>query len=259
MDLYQHFRPEEKPVIREMLGWADVVKTRYIPKRSDFLDPREQDIARSVIGSDPDVTLSFWGGSEHAERQRLLLTPPYGEPADSDYGLVLFSLDYPSKFNTLNHPDLLGALMNLGLRREKFGDLLQEGDEVQMVAAEEVAAYIQFHLTQVGKSPVTLREIPLSDMLQVTQSWDETNSTVSSLRLDAVAAQIYHVSRGKMGPLIQKGFVKVNWKVIEQPAFLLKEGDHVSIRGMGRSKLIAVCSKTKKDKWRIITGKLSRK
>lgn len=259
MDLYQHFHANEKPLINEMLEWAADVKTRYIPKRSDFLDPREQDIARSVIGADADVTLSFWGGTENAERKRLLLLPPYEQPEDNDYGLVLFSLEYPRKFASISHPDLLGALMSLGIKREKFGDLLLKDGQVQVMAAEEIAAYIQINLTEVGHSPVKLEEIPVTEMLEVTERWDEHDGTVSSLRLDAVAAEIYHVSRGKVTPLIQKGLVKVNWKVIDQPAFLLNEGDHVSIRGMGRSKLIAVSGKTKKDKWRIVTGKLDRK
>ncbi|HET7615908.1 MAG TPA: RNA-binding protein, partial [Bacillales bacterium] len=35
MELYQHFRPDEKPFIDEVLGWRDAVKERYLPKRSD--------------------------------------------------------------------------------------------------------------------------------------------------------------------------------------------------------------------------------
>jgi RNA-binding protein YlmH len=47
----------------------------------------------------------------------------------------------------------------------------------------------------------------------------------------------------------------VNWKVVEQPSFVLEEGDELSVRGKGRSKLLSVEGRTKKDKWRITTGK----
>lgn len=256
MDLYQHFRDDEKPWVNKVLDWIDIVKTRYMVKRSDFLDPREQDIVRSVIGADPDISLSFWGGSVHAERQRLCLSPPYEPPANNDYGLVLFLLEYPHKFATISHPDLLGALMSLGVKREKFGDLLMADGQVQVVAAEEIADYIQMHLTEVGHHPVKLKEIPVANIIETAESWDEHDGTVSSLRLDAVAAEVYHMSRGKIVPLIKKGLVKVNWKVIDQTAFLLQEGDHISIRGFGRGKLIEVSGKTKKDKWRVMTGRL---
>lgn len=255
VELYQHFRPEEKPFIDELLDWAEDVKERFIPRRSDFLDPREQHIARSVIGGDPDITWTFAGGSSHAERRRLLLAPPYDPPHEEDAGLVLFSVDYPKKFATLTHRDLLGALMSLGIKREKFGDLLFLNGQVQFVAAEEIAEFTRLNLTEVGNSPVTLREMPLADIFDVPESWQEQSVTVSSLRLDAVIATIYGQSRAKNVPLIRKGFVKVNWKVIEDPSYPVQSGDVLSVRGRGRSKLLNVEGKTKKGKYRMTVGR----
>jgi RNA-binding protein YlmH len=255
MELYQHFRPEEKPFIDEVLGWAEEVKERYIAKRSDFLDPRQQDIVKAVIGNDAEITVLFSGGSPDAERKRLLLLPPYHRPDDPDYGLALFSVDYPQKFASIGHRDLLGALMSLGVKREKFGDLLFENGQVQLVVAEEIAEYVRLNLTEVGNIPVKLTKIPLTEILTVSEMWREQSGTVSSLRLDAVLAEIHRQSRAKMTPFIEKGLVKVNWKTVETPSYPLKGGDYLSVRGMGRSKLIAVLGQTKKEKWRIITGK----
>lgn len=259
MELYQHFRPEEKSFIDEVLGWAEEVKERYLPKRSDFLDPRKQDIVKAVIGGDAEVTVSFSGGSPDVERKRLLILPPYYEEEDLDYGLVLFSVDYPQKFASIGHRDLLGALMSLGVKREKFGDLLFGDGQVQIVVAEEIAEYVRLNLTEVGNSPVKLTEIPFTEILTVSETWREQTGTVSSLRLDTVLAEIYRQSRAKITPFIQKGLVKVNWKTIETPSYPLKAGDYLSVRGMGRSKLIAVEGQTKKGKWRILTGKPNEK
>ncbi|HEX7066510.1 MAG TPA: RNA-binding protein [Bacillales bacterium] len=254
MDLYQHFRPEEKPFIDEIAGWAEEVKTRYIPKRSDFLDPRQQDIVKAVIGDDSETIISFSGGSEHAERKRMLLLPPYYQSEDEDHGLTLFELNYPRKFNSIDHRDLLGALMGLGLKREKFGDLLFKDGQVQLVAAKEIASYVQLNLTEVGSSPVELEEAPLQDILVVPETWSEQGGTVSSLRLDAVLSEVYRLSRAKITPFIRKGYVKVNWKTVEQPSYSLRTGDYLSFRGKGRSKLLAVEGPTRKGKQRITIG-----
>lgn len=254
MALYQHFRPDEKPFIDEILEWAEDVRTRFIPKLSDFLDPRQQHIASTIIGGDAEVTLSLAGGSSMAERKRVLLLPPYYREEDKDHGLALFSVDYPSKFASIGHRDLLGSLMGLGLKREKFGDLLLKDGQVQFVVAREIAEYVELNLTKVGKTPVKLARVPLEEILTVDKQWDERSGTVSSLRLDAVLAEVYHWSRSKSTEFIQKELVKVNWKIVNQPSYPLESGDELSVRGKGRCKLIAVEGETKKGKWRIVTG-----
>lgn len=254
MNLYQHFRPEEKPFIDELMDSVEDVLQRYSPKRFDFLDPRQQQMAYEVIGSDEEVTLSFAGGSPHAERKRLLLLPPY-QPVDMEaHNLMLFTVEYPRKFTTIGHRDLLGSLMSLGLKREKFGDLLFKDEQVQFVVAEEIAEYVKLNLTKVGTSPVSLKETSLDDILIVPKVWKEQSGTVSSLRLDTVLSEIYNTSRGKSSEWIGKDLVKVNWKTVSQPSYSLQAGDQLSVRGKGRSKVIEIEGKTKKGKWRIISG-----
>ncbi|WP_369403396.1 S4 domain-containing protein [Gracilibacillus boraciitolerans] len=62
-------------------------------------------------------------------------------------------------------------------------------------------------------------------------TWQEKTTTCASLRLDVLIKEIYQVSRQQALQLIKKGFVKVNFQTIDQPAFLLEEEDLLSIRG----------------------------
>ncbi len=62
MALYEHFRKEERPFVEQASEWKEQVETRYESKLTDFLDPREQDILRSIIGNDEVVKLEFFGG-----------------------------------------------------------------------------------------------------------------------------------------------------------------------------------------------------
>src|SRR5699024_11983627 len=80
--------------------------------------------------------------------------------------------------------------------------------------------------------------------------------TVASLRLDAVLKSIYNMSRKDAASVIAAEHVKVNFKVIDDAKFILQEGDMLSVRGKGRSKLVRINGKTKKGKWRITAAVL---
>jgi len=255
MDIYQHYRKEEHAFIDKVVGWKDAVEQQYSPKLTDFLDPRETEIVRSVIGNGPDVLVECFGGSETSERKRVFIFPSYYQPEEADFQLSLFQLDYPSKYVSIEHRQVLGTLMSIGLKRTKYGDILFNDDIVQLVVAKEIADFIKMNLQSIGKATIALRERSLSQIITTTEEWGEQSVSVSSLRIDTVIAAIYNVSRQKGQALIQSGLVKVNWKVIENPSFECKERDLFSVRGYGRSKLISIEGKTKKEKWRIIVGK----
>ncbi|MFC7392479.1 RNA-binding protein [Scopulibacillus cellulosilyticus] len=256
MSIYQHFRDDEKPFIDTILDWQDFVMTRYAPKCTDFLDPRQQEILRLVIGSQGEVNAHFFGGFEAAERKRALLVPEYFQVQQESFGLSLFELDYPAKFAKITHRELLGSLLGLGLVRDKFGDLLFKDDCIQFLAAQEVADFVAAHLTHVGKVGVSCKEKPLSEILHIETHWDEAAGTVSSLRLDTVLSEIYKLSRTKIAGHIESGGVKVNWKTVEKTGYELAPGDYLSVRGFGRSRLFAVEGVTKKGKQRIRYGRL---
>lgn len=207
-----------------------------------------------MIGNDEEVNILFFGGASFVERKRAFLYPPYFQPEQEDFALTLFSVRYPSKFVSLEHRQVLGSLMSLGLKRGKFGDILIKDEDVQFVVAKEIADYIRLHFHAVGKTKISLEEKPLTEMIVLEEQWKEATITVSSLRLDAVLSQAFGVSRQNVQSLIENGLVKVNWKIVEQAHLECKEGDTLSARGLGRLKMIAIDGKTKKDRWRIQVG-----
>jgi RNA-binding protein YlmH len=253
--IYQHFRGEERHFIDQVLEWKETVQNQYSPKLSDFLDPREQEIVASVIGENADVKVSFLGGVEDTERKRALLYPDYFQPDQEDFKLMLFEIQYASKFINLQHRQVLGSLMSLGLKRSKFGDIRFFKDNVQLVCASEIADYLKANFQEIGRAKINLKEKGLNELIPQTEDIQELMTTVSSLRLDVVCSAIYNVSRQKIQPLIANGFVKVNWKTVDSVSFECREGDTLSVRGYGRSSITAVEGKTKKDKWRLIVHK----
>lgn len=255
MSIYQHFRPEEREFIDQVQQWKDYVQRNYSEKLTDFLDPREQEIVKSIIGQQADIGWAFDGGTGGAERKRALIYPDYFQPEARDFQIKLFEIHYPSKFISIEHRQVLGSLMSLGLKRGKFGDILINGDQVQFFAASEVADYINMQLESVGRASISLKELDLKEAVQIDESWLETSLTVSSLRLDTIVSAFFNISRQKSQTIIQQGLTKVNWTVIESTSFDCREGDTISVRGFGRAKIISIEGKTKKEKWRILGGK----
>ncbi|MFD1447028.1 YlmH family RNA-binding protein [Oceanobacillus profundus] len=257
MDIYQHFRKEEQPFIDQVLSWKERVEQTFQPKLTDFLDPREQQLVEMLVGlNNPELKLDKHGGGLNTERKRMVIAPFYEEIAEESFQLTLLQTTYPDKFITIEHRDVMGAFLSMGIKRTKLGDIYAADGLIQIVLADEVSPYVTANLNAIKKATVTFGEQPLTLLKEKQERWVEADKTVSSLRLDAVIKEIYHISRKDASALIEKLQVKVNHKVVDDTKFQLQEGDMISLRGKGRSKLTAINGMTKKDKWKISIASL---
>lgn len=254
--IVQHFRKEEQPFIETAFGWVREVEDAYAPKLTGFLDPREQFIVETIVNN-AGLSYDAYGGFLKPERERLLIYPDYYEPETDDYQVALFSINYPAKFVTLEHRDILGSLMSLGIDRSKFGDIRLQDDIAQFAVVDELKDYLAANFNSIGKSKVRIEQLDSSvALIDSMESWTEELYTISSLRLDAVVAAIMNSPRQKAVTLVQNDKVKVNHTVRNQPAFELNELDSLSVRGAGRFKILSIEGRTRKDKIRVLIGVL---
>lgn len=257
MDLYQHFRKEEYPFIDQVMSWKEDVERVYEVRLSDFLDPREQDILASLVGTNPDTAkFEFYGASSYAERKRAIIAPFYEEPKAEDFQVTVLEAAFPAKFVQLAHRDVMGAFLSLGIKRKKLGDIAIDEGKIQIAVAAEIASYVTANLTMIKHAKIRLEEVPADRFRIEPGEWKEADKTVSSLRLDTVLGEIYKLSRKDAQEAISKGIVKVNYRTVEDAKFALHPGDLISLRGKGRSKLISVNGETKKEKLRISVARL---
>ncbi len=256
MSLYNHFRRDEQPFVDRVFEWIGQVRDRYQTRVTDFLDPRQVFITRSLVGRETDVHVGFEGGYEEAERVRAVICPEFIQPELQDFQLSLLQISAISAFDRLEHRDFLGAILSLGLKRDKFGDLIMMDErQCQLVVAAETAEYVRVHLNRVGRSPVHVEGIDLQQIRPPQQKLEKTVITVSSPRLDAVLSDVYHLSRAKVLTPIRNGRVKVNWKVTDQPDTPLQQGDVVSFKGYGRFRITGWQGQTKKGRLILEIGK----
>lgn len=240
-ELYAHFRPDEKAFVDRAWDWVERAALRRETKRTDFLDPRQAFILSSLAGHSGDVALRFDGGYPEAERRRAIVTPDFRDPADEDAGIAVLAISSADKrIGELDHGDYLGALLGLGVKREKIGDLHVRPDGCHALVAEEIAVFLETHLRQVHRVQVTAEIVPLSELRVVPVTLEESVLSVASLRLDGVASDVFRLSRSKVVEPIRAGRCRVNWKTEEDPSVQLRAGDVVSLKGFGRFKVIGV-------------------
>ncbi len=254
--ILHHYRKEEVPFVEKVIDWANKASITHQTIRTDFIDPRQLIIIQSIINGYMDLKLFYDGGYVDAERVRVLIAPDYYIQQADDMGLAFFRVKGENKFEALQHRDYLGALLNIGLKREKFGDILLSDSNNQLIIAEEVADYVEMKFSKIGHTKVQLERINQDLLCPPDQRLEQVIVTTTSLRVDAIVSQLYHQSRAKVVEWIKRGYLKVNWQVIERIDYTLKKGDVVSFRGFGRFTFLDEEGITKKERIRLKIGKL---
>ncbi len=216
------------------------------PVFSDFLDARQIALVQSVFPFWRD-RIRFFGGIQNAERQICCLEFGYEE-----FPVRLLEI-CSSQINKITHGDILGSLMGLGMKRQKIGDILT-GERLIVAVKEEVAEYICMELTQISRYPVTVKILD-GFTVERKQQFSSRSTTVSSLRLDCLVADIAHLSREKAKAYIISGKVKVNHFEEVNYKRLLGEGDVLSLSHVGRFVVDTVDGFTKKDRIKITIKK----
>jgi len=211
---------------------------------SKFLTPAEASLVRNHFKYHR-VELYFDGGFNSAERVRAVFTnPDWGEYARAD----LFSVLQLKHRDPLTHRDILGALMALGIARDTIGDIVCEPQASVLVCLPEMGGYISENLTKAGRVGVSVSEIGLDALPDKQENLTIKTDTVASLRLDAVLCAAFGLSRSKATQLISAGRANVDHQPCLQPTKELTEGTLLSIRGLGRVKLLEIGGESRKGR-----------
>ncbi|SCW49122.1 RNA-binding protein YlmH, contains S4-like domain [Paenibacillus tianmuensis] len=253
--LYAHFHPDEHRFVDKAAEWVERAGQHTV-KLTDFLDPRQTFILTTLANRNPDVQIRFDGGHPGAERKRALVAPDYRVLDDEEMGISLIEItSEDEKLKELDHGDFMGAILGLGIKRDKIGDIYVREDGCHFLVASEIADYIRLNLSQVHRLYVRTEHLPLDKLKATETKLDEMFLSVASLRLDGIVSDVYRLSRAKVLVPIKAGRCKLNWTQEEDPSKPLKQGDVVSLRGFGRFKVLEVEGLTKKGRYRLKIGK----
>ena len=241
--LLQHIPDEKILTLKKLVDKIEIVINKHEILSTDFLDPYEVELHKSILNRFSEISYSIWGGFKEAERQSILIYPQY--MFKCDYPINKFSLE---KIN-ISHKDILGALLGLGIAREKIGDIVINDDYIHFFVKSEISKYIEFNLKKIGRFNISFCD---ANFYYKENEYNNFNIIISSLRLDAFISAVTKESRSTALKLVQSGRVKVNFKTEYKSNFNLSENDLISIRKYGRFIFHKIENKTKKDKYVII-------
>lgn len=247
----QNLDSERKLFLSQISDFAERALKLQEPQWTDFLEPPDREQAQAVLGWNPKVRYNSWGGYSKAERRRIVIYPDYYIVETIQPALAFLEISTKSP-EPLSHRDYLGAILSMGLKREKFGDLLINSSGCQLVLVPEMVNFLKTHLSKVGNHPVVLEEIDPEQLNPPEQREKIIRSTVASLRLDAIAGLGFGESRTKMVKEIRSERVKVNWKVEKNPDAVLEPATVISIRGRGRVIFKEITGTSKKGRIGIV-------
>ncbi len=244
--------PEEREVVARVIDLGEMAIKNRAPRVTGFYDPYRIHLVTRVVNSIPGLSVGVDGGYPVAERSRALIFPGNLDQEELDFGLAFIEIKGNFRFARVTHRDYLGALLGLGIQRDKLGDILVGEDGARVVVASEVAGYITGGLASVGRTRVSVREIQREELDPPAPRVKEIKATVQSLRLDALAAQGFGLSRSKIAREITASKVYLNWRPCQDPSARVDPGDVISVRGRGRVEVVDTAGKTKKGRTSVI-------
>ena len=234
---------------------------------SPFFSPREQYFAMQYLTRCGVRALSF-GGVRGAERRRLYLLPDYMEAEEDTLPEVLAEFGVESDisavlvqgsgYRTLTHRDFLGSLLGLGVSRAVLGDILVEEQRNAVLLCENaIVPFLLSHVERVGNDKVRtslLSEEALGS-LSVTHRTSSISDTVASERLDCVVAALCRLSRERARECVLSELVELNFAVENRPDRTVEAPAMLSVRGVGRFRVLALSDLTKKGRIRLLAEK----
>ena len=241
---------EDKLVLSRAEDALRIAERSYSVRAVGFLNPHQRSLIMKNIYPDADMKASFEGGYEDAERKMLVFLPEYLDETSlyEEYSPIVCLRATYFEGDTLSHRDFLGALMGAGIARETVGDICTGKGSCDFFVTAEIAPYILQNFTSAGRTKLHLERIPLAEAAIGEPEVKEIRDTVASLRLDSIISSGFRIGRSLAAQHITAGKAAIDGLPCEKPDKAVSEGAKISVRGLGKIKLITINGQTKKGR-----------
>lgn len=227
--------------------------------------PRLDDIAKQAykrgVAYSSFITIEAVSYALSIAKQYGLQVKSYGGYEESERSIVCFyeqgqEIYFPIKClllksrEDITHSQVLGSVLGLGIKRDTIGDIIIDGNAAYVFCLSHIADFISDNLMYVGKTHVDVESLmELPDIVKA--SGQEKRIVASSLRLDVILSSALNLSRSSATALINQARVFRNHIQENKVDRRLEENDIISIRGIGRLKLLSIADTNKKGKFPI--------
>lgn len=217
--------------------------TNRIAVFTGFLGMSELSVFHGMEKEWSEVPYRLFGGYEDSERVMIR----FGEEWEFPIACIEVSPVQKKFADQLGHRDFLGALMNLGIERSTIGDILIQDHVGYVFCQKGMADYIIDNLTQIRHTTVCCRRCETIPEIEVRKPKQEMIQ-ITSERMDAVVARVYHLSRKDSLDLFRRQQIFCNGRLCENNSQPVRDGDKITVRGYGKFSYEGRCGVSKKGK-----------
>ena len=252
INFLQQASAEQREVAEKLLQSISFVENRNTVTK--FLTNFEQIVLSQIVAYNySDFKVEFFGGFDDAERKKAKIIS--NEYYDVDYDIVCLKAKFNNKFNRVEHRNILGAVHNLGINFNRFGDIIVLENEVYIFIDEEIADYIAMEFTKAGRVNLDFQRVNLTEV-EIEKKYEDFEIVSSSFRIDSIVAKITNKSRSKVKEFLEQDFIKLNHVVLRNGEKTCTSEDIISIRKYGRFVVKGYTQNKKSLKYRITISKL---
>lgn len=252
INFLQQASAEQREVAEKLLQSISFVENRNTVTK--FLTNFEQIVLSQIVAYNySDFKVEFFGGFDDAERKKAKIIS--NEYYDVDYDIVCLKAKFNNKFNRVEHRNILGAVHNLGINFNRFGDIIVLENEVYIFVDEEIADYIAMEFTKAGRVNLDFQRVDLAEV-GIEKKYEDFEIVSSSFRIDSIVAKITNKSRSKVKEFLEQDFIKLNHVVLRNVEKTCTSEDTISIRKYGRFVVKGYTQNKKSLKYRITISKL---
>ena len=241
---------EDKLLLAIVLDKIEISKSKKKIEFTDFLNLAEQDLVDKFLKKVKFENYYFFGGAGEAERKILIIYPEKltEEMARKNHSKMIsvIKITLPIALDEgYDHRRYLGAIMKLGIEREKIGDISVKSKGAEIVIKNEVQKFLMQNLGSL--TIFSSAEIEAKKKIETQKV--EITEIVASLRLDNIVASLARTSRSKAIDILEQERVFLNFKNETKSSKQVKVGDVITIRGKGRFVFKEISGNTKKGRY----------
>lgn len=229
---------EYKILVAKIIDKYEFCVTKNKITFTDFLNISEISIIKKILREENITNYTFFGGRKDADRQILIFYPKKFsvEMVEKNYNKILsvIRIELPNNIK-YEHREFLSGLMKLGLKREKFGDIIVHEKGADIIVFSEICSILVEDLkllTRFRKSQITV--INIDEFLEVEPEFENINIIVSSMRLDNFVSELAKCSRNQATELIKIGKVFINSINEFKTSRKVDINNIITIRGKGK-------------------------
>lgn len=242
---------DDKILLAQILDKVESVENKNKIEHTDFLDLAKIELVQKFINKIKIENYMSYGGFEQAERKMFVIYPENFNSVVVEKNLSniiqIVRIELPDDLKgKYTHRDYLGAVIKLGIKREKVGDIIVDDSGADIIVDKDISKFLLENLgelTRFSKSTITIENI--EDLRPVEIKKEEFEIIVSSLRLDNVISELARCSRNKALDIINMERVFINFECETKKTKQIKTGDMVTIRGKGRFFVKEIVGQTK--------------